>query len=194
MTRTLTSALPVPKLARVIGAYTEVRRDPNWLLSTAVAAITSEASGSGALGLSGSRLAAGNPCASSAEHITGSQDTIVPPPTCCSIHAAAALRAACAVRTGFAPPSRGRARRLPAGPRQRHRQARPGEDRRRQGRDPGPPPSAPVSFPPQPDGGGDDRGPGRLLPRGGLAPAAARPGAGTPALALAGLRGLASPW
>ena len=57
------------------------------------------------------------------------------------------------------------ARRLRAGRRQCYSQGHRQDSRHRQGRCPGPLPPAAPPHPPQPDGGGDDRGPGRLLLR-----------------------------
>ena len=89
-------ALPVPKLASTAGAYTLASRAPNWLRTAAVDTIRSLPSGAELPAPRARSRAAGSPCACSAAHICGSQDTIAPVDTCAAIHRAAAVRAAAA--------------------------------------------------------------------------------------------------
>jgi hypothetical protein len=68
--------LPEPKLAMTAGASAELRRDPIMLRTAAVATMMLDRGGSALPGSSSSSEAAGTPCAASAWHITGSQDTV----------------------------------------------------------------------------------------------------------------------
>ena len=93
-TRTEICLLPEPKLAIAAGAYAELRRGPIRPRTAAVTTMMLERSGSASPGPSSSRDAAETPRASSAWHITGSQDTMAERLTWLATHAAARLRIA----------------------------------------------------------------------------------------------------
>src|ERR1700685_2722761 len=85
------------------GAYTLSRRLPNWLLTAGVTTTTWAPSGLVVPVRRISRFAAGNPRASSAAHISGSQATIALRATRCATHAAASWEA---VLPGWLPAGR----------------------------------------------------------------------------------------
>ena len=83
-------AVPEPKLAMSVGAYTELRRLPNCWRTAAVATMTSECSGVAVVGSSSSRWLTW--CALSSRHMAGSQATTADRLTWPATHAAACSR------------------------------------------------------------------------------------------------------
>ena len=93
---------PEPKDARTAGAQARSRLVPNSARTAAVSTTTAELRGSRESGPSTSRSRAGSPRASSAAHITRSQDTVTPRLTCWATQAAACPRIAASWRAGAA--------------------------------------------------------------------------------------------
>ena len=173
-----TWALPVPKLASTSGAYTPASRAPNSCRTAAVATSTSLPSGPDVAGPQHRAAGQRTPACCSTAHICGSQATMASEATCWTSHAAAAVRAAAAALSAAVlpawpcapePPAAGDALALVRPPPRvsaTPRAAAASSDGGQQHHGDHPPawagrPGRTVALPPQPDGGGQHRAPGR---------------------------------
>src|SRR5690349_11824256 len=102
ITRTVTRDGPEPKDARTAGAQALARLLPNRLRTAGVSTTTAELTGTSEVDPSASSPREGKPCALSAAHIAGSQETLTSGLTCWATQVAAAARAAAAWCTAAA--------------------------------------------------------------------------------------------
>ena len=102
ITRTVTRNGPEPKDARTAGAQAVARLLPNRLRTAGVSTTTAELVGTSEFDLSTNSSREGNPCALSAAHIAGSQETLTSRLTCWATQEAAAARASAAWRAAAA--------------------------------------------------------------------------------------------